>query len=430
MQARCNRPSRATWPARRLMVAIATLCLCTSPSHAQTTKETPTEPTKKAAQQKAENRPTTTQPTNRPAPDSPTAQAGQAAAGRQSGLRSEAEIRTNTEVQRLLDEIEAHLRKLEWLATDIRQEMTLRGFTFTARGRYIVGPNNLMRLEYKVKLSDVEGELLEVCDGRDQWHVESILDVTKVEHLNLEECGQILNDQDFDEQQRQAFMDARGLNGLAPFVDALAEFFVFNRVEEKQWQGKKVLVAHGTWNEARLGGKRAEPEAGDDQDQQQTSAIPQAEERERYSLLNLPPEMPTAITVWIDPELKWIHRVEMVAERAPKNRPSRLVLELSNPQFDKPFERTLFSYRPPDDVKPIDRTPVVVETLQVILQQLKNQKQQAGTRQPATASGATGSGLLGPTSPSASGPAGAQAKPSAEQKRSPAAKQEQEAPKP
>ncbi len=408
MQPRCNRFNRCGFIryglglAAILLLAIPELLAQTAPSEKAASKKAASQ------QQAAKAQPQTGQ--QEPGQNGSQQRTDAPVAQRQTGLRSEAEIRTNTEVQKLLDEIEQHLRKLDWVATDIRQEVTLRGFNFTATGRYITGPNNLMRLEFRVKLADVEGELLEVCDGRDQWHVQSILDVKKVEHLNLEECNQILGDQDFDQEQRQAFMDARGLNGLAPFVSSLTEFFVFNQVEKKEWQGRNVIVARGTWNEARLGGNRGQrPEA--EEDSEQPSAIPRGEEQERFSLLNLPPEMPTAITLWIDPEQKWIYRVEMVAERAPKNRPSRVVLEFNNPQFGKAFERNLFSYRPPDDIRPIDRTPVVVETLQVILQQVKNQKQQAGTREPA-ASGSTG-GLLGPTRPQPSTNAPAQKKPEA-----------------
>lgn len=342
-----------------------------------------------------------------PAPDGRAAQGEQkkATAPQRRAVRTEAELRTNRQVQEILESIEQHLRNARWIRTHIRQEVELLGQKFTAEGEYIWAQGNRMRLELNIRVSDVTGRLLEICDGRDQWHVEEILDVKKVEHLDLEQCGDVLNDPDFDKNQRQAFLDARGFAGLAPFVDALQEFFVFTTLEKVEQDGKKILIARGTWNEEKLGGDQPvepEPAATPDQQGQQTAQQQQQQqqERQRFSVLNLPPEMPSSIAVWIDPDGLWVRRVEMVAERAPKDRPSRLIVEFSEPELKEEVDRKVFEYQPPDDVRVADRTGVVIETLKLVLQQsqaARSASSESAATAPMQQGSVSGGGLLGPT---------------------------------
>jgi hypothetical protein len=310
----------------------------------------------------------------------------------QLGQRTALQEAANRRAQELLQKVEELIRSAQWLATDIYHRVELLGFGYQAKGQYLLGPKYQMRLELTVELSDVTGRLLEVCDGRDQWHEESVLDVQKVEQLRMEDCRDILNNRDFDPKQRQTFLDLQGFTGPAPLVTALRDLFLYDSVTEDQWQGIPVYVLAGRWNEERLGQRRRPEES--------SSPVPAspAPATERFSLANLPPEVPTAVTVWVGREQPWIYRVELVAERAPKDRPTHVVLELSKPRINEPLDAKLFSYRPPKEVKVLDRTGLVVEQLQLVLQQMRAVKQAtAASQAPARPSAPTGGGgLLGP----------------------------------
>ena len=114
---------------------------------------------------------------------------------------------------------------------------------FDAEGRYLLGPDQRMRLEMRIVTAGKTGRVLAVSDGdrlrQGRWldgraepPTDEVLPVRSPNHMRT----------------RQEFLEARGLGGLRPLLRHIRQSLQDPVQRAGVWQGRPALQVRGAWN--------------------------------------------------------------------------------------------------------------------------------------------------------------------------------------
>lgn len=174
---------------------------------------------------------------------------------------------------KLLHEARQRLFALTSVQADLREFVVLGERRFEAVGRYIAGPFNplpQLRLEYRVRVGDTEGDLLEVCDGQ------ILRSQRTIRRLGLPPAGEAppagpassAGASSRDGQVTVTRRDVRkileavqrhgptpetilqaelGIGGLPALLTSLERAMTFESVEEEPLGGRRCYVLTGRW---------------------------------------------------------------------------------------------------------------------------------------------------------------------------------------
>lgn len=249
-----------------------------------------------------------------------------------------------------------------WMQTEVWQQVNVPTVTFQAQGRYMIGPDLRRRLDLKVQLGEMDGELQVVCDGTTIWQgmrtgtfprsVSKIDLKTALETLNV--AGTLPQ---VREQARKEFLQGQCLAGIAPLLQSLKEQMTFTKREPAKWQGRDAIVLVGVWS-----GDVAKVIAPPDR---------------------WPAGLPRTCRVYLDAPTTWPQRIEWWGP-SPGRTEDGLLLEM---EFRNPWVGTrenglappkdfanFFTFTPGTD-SVSDQTPAAVEALKAAAQRLTAQRE-------------------------------------------------------
>jgi hypothetical protein len=211
---------------------------------------------------------------------------------------------------RIPDEVLAAFapERIQWLEMNIRQKMWGED-TFEARGRYVLGTHERMRLEMDISVDGKTTKALVVSDGKAFQKSHEVDGVKTI----LEKCA-LAKAADFPNpaslaRARKAFLTQHGFGGLYPLLRQISACLVNSTQQAGCWQERRVVRVSGFWNAAE-------------------------------SVLNTLPENLRArsCNLYLDAETLWPHRIEWLGSEKPTDRQVILLeMEFSDPAINRPL---------------------------------------------------------------------------------------------
>jgi hypothetical protein len=140
-------------------------------------------------------------------------------------------------------------RKLGWVDTKIWQESKLQGATLQTDGRYVSGPDYRLRTELTVKLGNMEGNLLAVCDGTYYWNRLRIGKEDKgVNKWEFKTIRTALQAPGTNAQFVEEFYKSQAFLGLLPLLESLRQQMIFIKQEPASLQGREMQKLTAVWS--------------------------------------------------------------------------------------------------------------------------------------------------------------------------------------
>ncbi len=206
-------------------------------------------------------------------------------------------------------------KRLGWVETQLWQQVDLQGATFQAEGRYLVAPQNRLRLDLKVRVGGTEGETSIISDGSTVWQTMRAGSGERVaSKWELKKVLETLNGPGMLPQLREEFFRSQLFAGVAPLLQNLQKQMVFTQQVPQRWQGQEVLKLTGVWS-AELA-KTISPQA------------------DRW-----PPFLPRTCYVYLDSKTLWPYRLEWWGPAPPKTEDGLLLqMEFREPVLHKADE--------------------------------------------------------------------------------------------
>ena len=237
---------------------------------------------------------------------------------------------------------------------------------FKVVGSYLQGTDLKLRLDFKVKIGESEGSLLEVCDGQVLWTRHSISrrptksskagDDTKAKkskkavkvpaevRITRRDVRKILDQAAASSNVSGNMLVAElGLGGLPALLASLERTMTFESRKEEQVDNKAFTVIRGTWN-ARY--------------------TKQFIEGNPFQQQGIPLYIPDRVRVYFDRETLFPRRV--LYEKKDPNRniyKPMVTLDFVKVEFDVSVNRKEFQFIPPDDVFANDVTNQYLQQL-------------------------------------------------------------------
>ncbi len=168
----------------------------------------------------------------------------------------------NEEALLVLQEARSRLLRYEFVQADLAQRISLGDFRFEATGKYYASHPFKTRLEYSVKLGEMEGVFLEVCDGQVLHTSRQITsasvgkkeDATPQIELTRRDIQKIINETNLHIDQPDAVRAAEiGIGGVPAILASLERVIIFDSIREEDEDGKPVIILQGRWNEEEKG---------------------------------------------------------------------------------------------------------------------------------------------------------------------------------
>lgn len=316
-----------------------------------------------------------------------------------------------TEAEKALDSAVEKLKAVATVSADVDMSAEILGQSFRVEGQYLKAPGlkSLIRLEVE-GLGDVTGEFQQVCDGTTFWDFQRVMDAPRLRRISLGPVLKVLEKPEADAEMKQSFLDSLGLAGPEAVLSGLRDSVMFDQMEHGSLDGKEVLVIRGRWKDRTSlslpGGAQVAAGGG-----------------------NLPPYVPSIVTVWVGEDNGWPYQVELEGRMplipmdqrklGPDGRP---VGRLSAASMEKP-SKILFHYREngrevqpgdfvfqqPPNVEVLDETEQIVTAMENQLTEmaLRRRREAAGAADSkASSKGASdASPKLGPQTPTSPGAA-------------------------
>jgi len=210
-----------------------------------------------------------------------------------------------TPAGRILDQVINSLSpdRVLWLELSVRQKM-LGDDPFEAEGRYLLGPDQRLRLGLRIMRTANEGRVLAVSDGitlkRGRWlasqaepEISEALPVRRPDHM----------------QARQDFLEQRGLGGLLPLLRQIRQSLQAPTQQAGSWHGRPALQISGAWNAA----------------EEVLKALPPGLRARRCTLV-------------LDADTLWPYRIEWLGSPKPLNYPMLLLqMDFRDPVVNRPM---------------------------------------------------------------------------------------------
>jgi len=207
---------------------------------------------------------------------------------------------------------------------------------FVISGSYLQGKDLKLRLEFQVqshkKNEKPVGTLLEICDGQVLWTEHTIKGNSRVTRRDVQA---IMQQAELNPKLGSNMLVAElGLGGLPGLLAAIQNNMKFQSVADKTVNGKTLTVLNGAWKDEFL----AQWKGGDP-----TAAV------------QLPPYIPDAIRLYIDPQSLFPRRIVYLKNNN-NTLESMVTLNFTKVILNAPIDKAEFTYEPPDGVFPADIT--------------------------------------------------------------------------
>lgn len=234
------------------------------------------------------------------------------------------------------------------------ERATIGNRRFLGEGEYLAGPFPQLRLEYRVRVGNSEGTLIEVCDGKILRTSKEIRSVDSsgrepaVTQWTRKDVTQILEaSQDRNTPDAAVLQAELGLGGLPTLLASLERTMVFDAIRELDYKGDATIVIQGQWR----------PEYVEKYARQMGPSA--------QSIL---PFLPERVRVYFDRETLFPTRIlylKRVSQDPVSDRPM-LALEFSEIRLNEGVDAQAFRYVPPKGVDEIDETGIYLRLIESI----------------------------------------------------------------
>lgn len=251
-----------------------------------------------------------------------------------------------TGAEELLDRVRQELLKHRTIKADLLQTVTMGDQHFKIEGQYLsaaavsVGDHLISKLKLNYRIvpnQGVQGEILEVCDGKDLWtevklpdSKQSVADSRRVTRRNVQQILSAV----VAASKQQSIPDAAcqvelGLGGMTALLASLERSMTFDAMKEEQLDGHARTIIQGHWKKeviARL------PKEKDD---------------------TLPAFIPDLVRIYINNDTLFPEKIYYLKKQPQKKVFKSLVsIEFQNVEFDAAVDDAAFVYSLPADVAP------------------------------------------------------------------------------
>ncbi|MBV9124943.1 MAG: hypothetical protein JO112_16435 [Planctomycetes bacterium] len=159
----------------------------------------------------------------------------------------------NADAAKVFDDALHKLEQIQtgWVAADVRQQGTLQGLSFQAEGKYLSGPDHRMHLDLQVRLADMSGRLVDICDGATMWETMQFGSGEPVvtRKVDMKRVLATLDAPGINSQVRTEYFLEEPFTGLVPLFQSIRRQMVFTRREEHvAWKGHDTTRLTAVWS--------------------------------------------------------------------------------------------------------------------------------------------------------------------------------------
>lgn len=265
--------------------------------------------------------------------------------------------------EQLLREARDRLYACKSVRANFTEHASIGGRKFTAKGTYLAGlpfPPAL-RLEYRIRVGDSEGVLIEVSDGnvlRTSKEIRPVDPNSKdpvISQWTRKDISQILKAADSPDLPDEAILQAElSLGGIPTLLASLERSVTFDTYREQTWQGQPAILIEGRWRQDFM------------------QRVAQGFGGQLQSVANL---LPDRVRIYFDPQTLFPTRI-LYRKRISLSPPAYVPLmsiEFSDIRLNEPVDAQEFRYIPPKGVDEVDETPLYLN----MIQKMKAAQQQA-----------------------------------------------------
>jgi len=254
---------------------------------------------------------------------------------------------------RVVKEARSRLFQHKSVQADITQLVSLGDYRFRSSGKYLAGEEFKSRIEYAVKLGNLEGTFLEVCDGQILHSRRQISEVNnksaggkppKIE-LARRDINKILRETQLYLDQPAAVRAAEiGIGGLPAILASLERTMIFESVKEEIEDEIPVLIVQGSWNK---------------EESEKLAAGMQGLSTQIMQF------MPDKVRITFNKETLFPQKFQYLKEipQSPGVFQPLLTVAFENAAINQPIPANRFNYIPPPGTEERDETAMFIEAI-------------------------------------------------------------------
>lgn len=259
----------------------------------------------------------------------------------------------NEEALNVVREARSRLFQHKSVQADITQLVSMGDYRFRSSGKYLAGEDFKTRIEYAVKLGNLEGTFLEVCDGQILHSRRQITEVgnkpaggqpPKIE-LARRDINKILRETQLFLDQPAAVRAAEiGIGGLPAILASLERTMIFESLKEDVDGESPVLIVQGKWNSAEF--------------QKLASGM----QGLSAQILQF---MPDKVRITFNKETLFPQKFQYLKElpQSPGVYEPLLTVSFENAAINQPIPVNRFSYIPPPGMEERDETAMFIQAI-------------------------------------------------------------------
>jgi len=236
----------------------------------------------------------------------------------------------------LLEQARTKLAEYQSIKAELTERISFQDHSFVAKGSYLQGKRNQVRMEMTVELGSNRGALLEICDGNILYTRHDIIDQTQVTRRDVQKILQAVQKSGGRFSESSMIADL-GLGGISGILAGIAADMNFKAPVEDELDGAPVYIIDGRWNDEFLSRFKNDPKIAPND-------------------VQLPPFVPEQIRIILQKDSLFPRRITYL-KRNPGGKISSpmLILEFSKIVFNSKVTNQQFEYvvdqaHPPTDV--------------------------------------------------------------------------------
>jgi outer membrane lipoprotein-sorting protein len=253
-----------------------------------------------------------------------------------------------TPAEEFLERVRQELQKHRSIKAEMSQVVSIGDQQFKITGEYLSSGLKL-RLKYTIDSAQgVQGEMLEVCDGKELSTLLQVMDsppsVTQRNVQQILEAAAAASNQKVPEATLNGEL---GMGGLTTLLASLSRNMTFDAMKADESNGHSVTMIQGRWKKERIAG--VQKEGGD----------------------GLPPFFPDLVQIHVNSKTLFpekIHYLKKQVQNSKSQGPKKslkalLSLEFRDVGFDGPVDDDTFLFLVPPKVIPVDVTKQYLDRL-------------------------------------------------------------------
>jgi len=244
-----------------------------------------------------------------------------------------------------LAQVRQELQKHPSIKADLIQNVSIGDQQFKVEGQYLSSGNTDSGIKLKLSFKVVpdqgaQGEMVEVCDGKELWTMMSFPGSKRVTHRNILQIQKAAAAANQRNAPETSFNVELGLGGLTALLASLERTMVFDAMKQESTDGRNRTILQGHWKKE----------------------IAQRFPKEKNDVL--PVYVPDFVRLYVNTETLFPERIIYLKKQPEKKTLKSLVsLDFQNVVLDGTVDENEFVFEIPKDVIPEDITKVYLDRL-------------------------------------------------------------------